>query len=66
MKNHNEEKKYVNRAIELVTTHGGLEYAHQKMIALKDQALEELKDIPDSEAKRAVIGLVEYTTHREK
>jgi octaprenyl-diphosphate synthase len=66
VKNHNEEKRYVNRAIELVTSYGGIEYAHQKMMALKDQALEELKDIPDSEAKRAVIGLVEYTTHREK
>jgi len=66
VKNHNEEKRYVNRAIELVTSYGGIEYAHQKMMALKDQALEELKDIPDSEAKRAVIGLVEYTTLREK
>jgi hypothetical protein len=25
-----------------------------------------LTDIPDSEAKRSIIGLVEYTTLREK
>jgi len=66
VKNHNEEKRYVNRAIELVTLHGGIEYAHQKMMSLKDEALKELDGIPDSEAKKAVIGLVEYTTLREK
>lgn len=66
VKNHNEDKRYVNRAIELVTNHGGIQYAHQKMMELKEQALEELKDIPDSDAKRSVIGLVEYTTLREK
>ena len=66
VKNHNEEKRYVNRAIELVTVHGGLEYAYQKMMALKEQALKELDGIPDSEAKRSIIGLVEYTTLREK
>jgi octaprenyl-diphosphate synthase len=66
VKNHNEDKRYVNRAIELVTIHGGIQYAHQKMMELKEEALEELKDIPDSEAKRSVIGLVDYTTLREK
>jgi octaprenyl-diphosphate synthase len=66
VKNHNEDKRYVNRAIELVTLHGGIQYAHQKMMELKEQALLELKDIPDSDAKRSVIGLVEYTTLREK
>ena len=50
VKNHNEDKRYVNRAIELVTLHGGIQYAHQKMMELKEQALLELKDIPDSDA----------------
>jgi octaprenyl-diphosphate synthase len=66
VKNHNEEKRYVNRAIEIVTRYGGLEYAHTKMMELKELALHELKEIPDTDAKRAVIGLVEYTTVREK
>lgn len=66
IKNHNEDPKYVARAVELVVKHGGIEYAQNKMLELKDQALTLLQDIPDSEAKRAIIGLVEYTAQRKK
>ena len=66
VKRHNEEKAYVNRAIELVSQAGGIEYAHNRMIELKTQALDLLKDIPTSSAKDALIGLVEYTVTREK
>lgn len=66
VKNKNEDKKYVNRAIELVTTHGGLEYAHKKMMEIKQQALDMLIQFPESQAKSSIIGLVEYTTQREK
>lgn len=66
VKNHNEEKKYVNRAIHLVIEAGGIEYAHKRMMELKTEALELLTDIPDSESKRALIGLVEYTVTRDK
>jgi octaprenyl-diphosphate synthase len=66
VKNHNENPKKVDRAIELVIAAGGIAYAHSKMMDLANQALELLEPIPDSEAKRAIIGLVEYTTQREK
>jgi len=66
VKNHNENPKKVQRAIELVHQHGGIAYAHKKMMELKEEALNMLTDIPDSEAKRSIIGLVEYTTLREK
>ena len=66
VKNHNEDPKKVDRAIELVIAAGGIEYAHKKMMDLANQALQLLEPIPDSEAKRAIIGLVEYTTQREK
>lgn len=66
VKNHNEEKKYVQRAIHLVIEAGGIEYAHKRMIELKTEALDLLADIPDSESKRALIGLVEYTVTRDK
>ncbi|AEA42252.1 polyprenyl synthetase family protein [Fluviicola taffensis] len=66
VKNHNEEKKYVQRAIQLVIEAGGIEYAHNRMIELKTEALSLLNDIPDSESKRALIGLVEYTVTRDK
>mgnify|MGYP002628391623 CR=1 FL=1 len=66
VKNHNEDPKKVDRAIELVIAAGGIEYAHKKMMELANQALQLLEPIPDSEAKRAIFGLVEYTTQREK
>jgi len=66
VKNHNEETKYVKRAVELVIQNGGIEYAHKRMIELKDEALICLENIPESDAKLALIGLLEYTTQREK
>ncbi len=66
VKNKNEKTKQVRRAVELVIQYGGIEYAHTKMLELKAQALDLLTDIPDSEAKNSLIGLVEYTTTREK
>ncbi len=64
--NHHESSRHIQRAIDLVIQHGGIEYAHQRMMQLKEKALELLKDIPDSDAKNALIGLVEYTTLRTK
>lgn len=66
VKNKNEQTKQVRRAVELVIQYGGIEYAHGKMLELKAQALDLLTDIPDSAAKQSLIGLVEYTTVREK
>ena len=66
VKNHNEEPRYVNRAIQLVTESGGIEYAHKKMMELKEEALALITDFPDSEAKRSIVALVKYTTQREK
>lgn len=66
VKNHNEETKMVRRAVQLVADAGGIKYAYDRMTEIKNQALGLLEDIPDSESKRALIGLVEYTIEREK
>jgi octaprenyl-diphosphate synthase len=66
VKRHNEDRKSVQRAISLVIEAGGIEYAYRRMMDLHGEALELLSDIPDSEAKRALIGLVDYTVNREK
>lgn len=66
VKNHNENPKKVRRAVELVIENGGIEYAHKRMLEYKNKALELLKDIPESEAKAAILGLVDYTTNRKK
>ena len=66
LKKHNENKKKVKRAIEIVVDARGVAYAHGKMMQLKDESLSLIKDVPDSPAKDALIGLVEYTTLRLK
>lgn len=66
VKNKNEDSKQVKRAVELVIQSGGIKYAYDKMSTLIHEALILLEDIPDSEAKRSLIGLVNYTITREK
>lgn len=66
VKRYNENPKKVKLAIQLVIKNGGIEYAHQEMIKLKNEALELIQNIPDSEAKKSLVGLVEYTTKRIK
>ena len=66
VKNHNEEPKKVKIAIQHVIESGGVKYAYDKMIGLKEKALKLLDVLEDSDAKQALIGLVEYTVYREK
>ncbi len=66
IKNKNENSKYVQKAISIIQATGGLTYAQNKMYALRDEALLYLEDIPSSEAKTALIGLVNYTIERTK
>lgn len=66
VKNQNEETQKVKRAVQLVIDSGGIQYAQQKMEKLIEEALLLLTDIPESEPKRALIGLVNYTITREK
>jgi octaprenyl-diphosphate synthase len=66
VKNQNENEQKVKRAVQLVIEAGGIQYAHEKMHTLINEALALVTNIPDSEAKRALIGLVNYTITREK
>lgn len=66
VRNHNDSSKHIRRAIDIVIEAGGIDYAHKKMMELKDEALTLLADIPESEAKKSLVGLVEYTTLRNK
>lgn len=66
IRNHNESKPHVRRAIEIVIQSGGIEYAHKRMMEIKEKALGLIQTIPDSDAKKSLIGLVEYTTLRTK
>jgi len=66
VKNHNEDKVKVNRAVQLVIQEGGVGYAYRRMNELKEQALNCISDIPESKEKRALIGLVNYTIERTR
>lgn len=66
VKNHNEEPAKIREAIGCVIASGGVKYAHDKMIEIKNQALELLNEFPDNSAKNALKGLVEYTVYRDK
>jgi octaprenyl-diphosphate synthase len=66
VKNHNEESTKIKRAIQLVIENGGIEYAFQRMNELANKALEIIQPLPESNAKRSLIGLVEYTITRDR
>lgn len=66
VRRHNEKPKKVQRAVQLVIENGGIDYAHKRMLVLRDEALQCLTHIPDSPAKQSILGLVEYTITREK
>ena len=66
VKYHNEESKKIQEAIQLVTKNGGIEYAHKRMTEFSNEALAIIQPLPESAAKRSLIGLVEYTINRDR
>ena len=66
VKNRNEDTESVRRAVKLVIEAGGIQYAIERMNQLKNEALDLLVGISESDSKRALIGLVNYTIEREK
>ena len=66
IKNHNEDPIHVKYVIDKVIEHGGLEFAHDRMMFYTEKAFLILNDFPDSTAKNALRKLVIYTTERTK
>jgi len=66
IKNKSEDKKAVAQVIDFVKKSGGLEYAKEKMNEFYQEALDILKDFPDSEFKTSLKDLVSYTIERKK
>jgi octaprenyl-diphosphate synthase len=66
IKNHNDSEQHIRKAIELVKRNQGIAYAEQKMRSLGNEAKSLLVEFPDSDAKMALLGLVEYTMNRTK
>lgn len=66
VKNHNKDKKRVKEVIAFVIEKGGLDYAEAKMKVFQKEALELLKDYPESEYKSALTLMVNYVIDRKK
>ena len=65
IKNHNKDKKRVKEVISFVKTNNGLAYAEQKMLQFQQEALQLLKNYPDSPFKEALILMVNYVIERK-
>ncbi|MCK0189494.1 polyprenyl synthetase family protein [Arenibacter sp. F20364] len=66
IKNHNKDKKRVKEVIAFVKDNGGLEYAVNKMLAYKEEALALLDTYPNSEYKSSLELMVNYVVDRKK
>lgn len=66
IKNHNKEKKRVKEVIALVKETGGLDYAVDKMLRYRDEALLLLQTYPESEYRSALELMVNYVVDRDK
>jgi octaprenyl-diphosphate synthase len=66
VKKYNKDNEKVNELIQFVKENGGIEYTREKMLYYKQKAIDCISDFPDSEAKNALLTLVEYTISRTK
>jgi len=65
IKNQNTDRQKVNEVIDYVKKSGGIEYAHQKMKQYQHEALEMLRQYPETDARRAMEELVNYVIERK-
>jgi octaprenyl-diphosphate synthase len=66
IKNHNKDKKRVREVIAFVKSNGGLDYAVEKMLDFKTEALDLLESYPDSPYKTSLVLMVNYVVERKK
>lgn len=66
VKNHNRDKRRVKEVIAFVKQNGGLDYAVQKMLEFKDEALQLLNAYPESDYKNSLELMVNYVVERKK
>ncbi len=66
IKNYNKDKKRVKEVITFVKEHGGLDYAVQKMLTYRNEALQLLATYPESDYKSSLELMVNYVVDRKK
>jgi octaprenyl-diphosphate synthase len=65
VKNHNKDKKRVKEVIAFVKEKGGLEYAENRMVQFRDEALLLIDSYPSSAYKDALVLMVNYVIERK-
>lgn len=65
IKNKNKDAEKVKHVIDEVKAAGGIEYANEKMIRYRDEALSMLDSFNNNEIKQALEELVRFTTDRK-
>ncbi|MBL0309625.1 MAG: polyprenyl synthetase family protein [Bacteroidetes bacterium] len=65
VKNDNQNTEKVRWILNLVRSEGGMDYATIKMNAYRKEAVEILMEIPDSEARKSIGELIEFTINRK-
>lgn len=66
VKRHSDNGQKVSDIINQVNSNGGIEYARNKMLRYREDALNILKTFPESEYSKALENLVLFTTERNK
>lgn len=65
IKQNSESKATFNAVYALILEKGGLDYAHQKMIAYRNEAFAILHEFPDSPSRQSLEQLVYFVTDRK-
>ena len=65
IKNENKDPQKVKHVIDTVVSCGGIDYAADKMILYRDEALAILHEFEDNDVRKALEELVRYTTDRK-
>ncbi|HAR19397.1 MAG TPA: polyprenyl synthetase [Cytophagales bacterium] len=65
IKNQTHKSKKVKEVIQFVKETGGLEYATNKMLAIKEEAIAILHTMPENECRTSLANLIHYTIERK-
>jgi octaprenyl-diphosphate synthase len=66
VRHRNEDPEAVKEVVNWVKDKGGVDFARNKMVEIKNQALEILTTFPRSEARESLETLLDYTVNRTK
>ena len=66
VKRNSKNKKEVDHVINYVLQSGGIEYSDEKMRNYTSNAIDEIKSLPETDARNSLIQLVQFTIDREK